>query len=339
MSHSTTPPAEILSAASDAMLIQLGISPDRPHPLAKGLAVEQIAYAMGLKLMGASSSDDRAVMASGFGSVDFSALFADGVRGVAFSAYDKASEDYRRFCGTSNLPDYKGGSIIDFSMDFDLQELAENGEILTGTKFGIGAGSDVTLKRYGRLAFIARSLVVGDRFDVIQQIFTGVGASVSQKEVRILAAILNSNPDMADGQPVFAAGNTVAQAMDATSIASAMALLRSQKGEAGNDLNLTTRHLVVSPELEYAACKLKTDAGLSQIEVTAVCGLDAGRWFVTADPAMYPAVSLLRLGRKKIAPMEVSAKWKMTSDGIDIKVAADLGAAYLRRTGIVRGGV
>ena len=330
--------AEVMAAAPDVFMARMGITPDGRHPLASVLSVEKIAYATGLKTRGVAGGADHDVMASGFASSDFGKLFADGVKGVAAAAYDTASQDYRRFSGVSLQPDFKSGSIVGFSMDFDLQEVPDATSISHGAKFGFDGGSAVTLKTYGRLAFLARNLIVSDRFDVIQQIFTGVGMSAAQKEARILAATLNSNPNMQDGQPVFSAGNTVELALDESSLGSAMAMLRTQKGDAGNDLNLATRHLVVAPELEYAAHKLIANAGLAQIEVTSLCGLNAGRWFVTTDPALYPAVSLLRLGANR-NPLMVSLAKAMNPEGISLKATADLGAAFVRRTGIVRGGI
>ena len=62
---------------------------------------------------------------------------------------------------------------------------------------------------------------------------------------------------------MFSNANTTETSLDGASVGGAMGLLRNQKSAAGNALNLRAAHLVVAPELEYAARKAALDAGLS----------------------------------------------------------------------------
>ena len=149
-----------------------------------------------------------------------------------------------------------------------------------------------------------------------------IAAYVSQSQAQLLFAILST-----EKQGVCANHR---QPQKLPSLASALGLLRNQASTAGNALNLRAAHLVVAPELEYAARKAVLDAGLS-VAVAALAGLPAARWFLLPSTTTHPVIGLLRLAGEK-SPVRLEKKDLFSVDGIAIRVSLDTGAAWLRRT-------
>ena len=111
-------------------------------------------------------------------------------------------------------------------------------------------------------------------------------------------------------------------------------------GSAGGELaDVAARHLVVEPALELLARKLVHEAGMGeQIAVHVLASLPTGRWYLLGDPALQPAVGVLRLGGARVPALIEQTKTPMDVDAVSLRVRADAGAAMLGRVGIVRGG-
>ena len=337
--HSTTiKPAEILAAAPDFFALQMGAAPtSTTHPLAESLSARKIAYAIGAKLRKPTDTEgDMAVMARGLRSADFARLLANGAKNVTVAAFDAAAQEHLQFTAATAVEGFKEETLPSIDGDLDMQPLNEFAEIAHGAAFVAAGGASVQLTTFGRIVWASRHLIINDQLGALKTVFAAVGAHAAQKEAAIVAATLGSNPLMDDGAAMFSDANTTKTALDGAAMGVAMGLLRNQKSAAGNALNLRAAHLVVAPELEYAARKAVLDAGLS-LKVAALAGLPAARWFVLPDAAFHPVVSVLRLAGTP-TPLRLEHKVSFDTDGTGIRVTADLGAAFLRRTGIVRGG-
>lgn len=337
--HSTTiKPAEILAAAPDFFALQMGAAPtSATHPLAESLSARKIAHAIGAKLRKPTDTEgDMAVMARGLRSADFARLLANGARNVTVAAFDAAAQEHLQFTAVTPVEGFKAETLPAIDGDLDMQPMSEFAEIAQGAAFVAAGGAAVQLTTFGRIVWASRHLVVNDQLGALKTVFAAVGAHAAQKEAAIVAATLGGNPTMDDGAAMFGDANTTKTALDGAALGVAMGLLRNQTSAAGNALNLRAAHLVVSPELEYAARKAVLDAGLG-LKVAALAGLPAARWFVLPDPAFHPVVCVLRLEGTP-TPLRLEHKVSFDTDGAGIRVTADMGAAFLRRTGIVRGG-
>lgn len=331
-------PAEILAAAPDFFALQLGVAPTATtHPLAPGLSARRIAHTIGANTSRPGSSEvDMAVMGRGMRSAEFGRLLADGAKNVTVAAFDAAAQEHLQFAATSAVEGFRAETLPAIDGDIDLKPVNEFTEIAHGAAFVAAGGAAVQLTTFGRIVTVSRHLIVNDQLGALKNVFSAVGAHAAQKEAAIVAATLNSNPTMDDGAAMFSDANTTKTAFDGDALGVAIGMLRNQASAAGNALNLRAAHLVVSPELEYAACKAVLDAGLS-LKVSALAGLPAARWFVLPDRTFHPVVSVLRLAGTT-TPLRLEQKASFDADGIGIRVTADMGGAFLRRTGIVRGG-
>ncbi|MHB1112882.1 MAG: phage major capsid protein [Acidovorax defluvii] len=337
--HSTTiKPAEILAAAPDFFALQMGAAPSNTtHPLAESLSARKIAHAIGAKLRKPTDTEgDMAVMARGLRSADFARLLADGAKNVTIAAFDAAAQEHLQFAAVTPVEGFKAETLPAIDGDLDMQPMSEFAEIAHGAAFTAAGGAAVQLTTFGRIVWASRHLIINDQLDALKTVFAAVGAHAAQKEAAIVVATLNTNPLMDDAGPMFSDSNTIKAALDGTSLGLSMGTLRNQTSAAGSALNLRAAHIIVAPELEYAARKAVLDAGLD-LKVAALAGLPAARWFLLPDPAFHPVLTVLRLFGSP-SPLRLEHKVSFDTDGTGIRVTADLGAAFLRRTGIVRGG-
>ena len=323
------------------------------HPLAESLSARKIAYTIGAKLRKPSDTEgEMAVIARGLRSADFARLLANGAKNVTVAAFDAAAQEHLQFTAATAVEGFKEETLPSIDGDLDMQPLNEFAEIAHGAAFVAAGGASVQLTTFGRIVWASRHLIINDQLGALKTVFAAVGAHAAQKEAAIVAATLGSNPIMddgaamfndanttktaLDGAAMFGDANTTKTALDGAALGVAMGLLRNQTSAAGNPLNLRAAHLVVAPELEYAARKAVLDAGLS-LKVAALAGLPAARWFVLPDPAFHPVLTVLRLAGTP-TPLRLEHKVYFDTDGTGIRVTADMGAAFLRRIGIVRGG-
>ena len=217
--------------------------------------------------------------------------------------------------------------------------MGENAEITQGYAFLTAGAAQVRLNTFGRAIVISREAIINDQTDAIGKIFASLGLSGARLEARLVAAALESNPMLDDGAVVFDASrqNILNGNLTGPNLGFAMALLRNQTTAAGNKADLAAKHLIVSPEQEFMARQLILESGLD-VQVSVLAYLPAGRWYLTADPAISPTIAVLRLLGAK-TPVRVEQKRRpFEIDGAAVKVVADLGACLLSRTGIVRGG-
>lgn len=338
MHVATLNPAEVMAAAPDYFALQMGAEPCRTtHPLAESLSARQIAFAIGAKLRTPSNTEAAmAVVARGLRSADFARLLADGAKNVTVAAYDAAAQEHLQFSGITTVSRLQQEPLPAIDGDLDLQPLGEFSEIAHGAALVAAGGATAQMSTFGRIVTVSRELVINDQLNALKAVFAAVGAHAAQKEAAIVAATLNGNPKMDDEEDMFSGANTVKAALDGSALGAAMGMLRNQNSAAGNALNLRAAHLVVAPELEYAARKAALDGGLS-ISVAALAGLPATRWFVFPDAKFHPVLTLLRLTGAP-NPLRMEHKALFNTDGTGIRVTADLGATFMRRTGVVRGG-
>lgn len=341
MNYTTAPKPfdgrEILAAARDAIAIKLGAEPACPHPLAQNLSARDIAYAVGAnRRTPPAHENELSVVARGLRSSQFAALLADGAKNVTVATFDAAAQEHLQFTATTFVEGFKAERTPAIDGDLDLLPAGELAEIAKGAAFAAVGGAAVQLSIYARIVMVSRHLIFNDQLGALKTVFGAVGAHAAQKEASILAETLSANPLMDDGAEMFNTENTVTEGMNALTLGQAMGMLRNQKSAAGNPMNLRAAHLVVSPEQEFAARQTVLAGGVS-IKVSALAGLPAGRWFVLPDPAIHPVISVLRMVGTR-HPLRLEHKAPIDLDGTAIRVAADLGAAFLRRAGVIRGG-
>lgn len=332
-------PREVMGAAADSLAQKMGLSPKHPHPLANGLTMREIATAAAILQRPAQQHEaDMAVVARGLTSSDFRDLMSDVIAQVAVVGYEKQA-DHLAFCAQVPAKNMKPTSVPGLDADVNLMPLLEGGQIEWNTAITVEGEQSLQLVEYARIIGVSRRVIVNDQLAAVAQVVRLVGAAVSRLESRLVAATLEQNKNLSDGNPVFHVdfGNVVVDGL-ATGFSKATAALRKQLTSSGQRADLRARHLVVEPDLETTAMSLVNDLGFSDIQVSVLADLPAGRYYVLADQDISPTVAVLRLYNAK-NPLHTKVAGKEVSfDGMAIRLTADLGAGILRRQGIVRGG-
>ncbi len=332
-------PTEILAAAQDSLAQKMGLSPKHPHPLANGLTMRDIATAAAILQRPARQYEaDMAVFARGLTSSDFKNLMADVIAQVSVVGYEKQAA-HLAFCAPVPVKDLKPTSVPGLDADVNLTPLLEGGQIEWSTAITVNGEESLQLVEYAKIIGVSRPVIINDQMSAVAQTVRLVGAAVSRLESRLVAAALEQNKNLSDGNPAFHAdfGNVVVDGLG-NGFSLATAALRKQLTSSGQRADLRARHLVVEPDLETTAMAIVNDLGFSDIQASVLADLPTGRYYVLADQDISPTVAVLRLGNAKTPLRTPVADKKIDFDGMAIRLTADLGAGILRRQGIVRGG-
>jgi hypothetical protein len=349
---------EIISAAPDAIAAAFGMPNRAPHPQASTLRdapLSKLAYAIGMAARApAPYEKEPAVMGRGMSTPDFSRLLAGGANALAVRTFN-ATGVHRVFCGEMEAKDFRPVSIgtVDSNLfipvaplasgtaawNIDLHKYVTIDEIKEGVINTSVAGT-AQLTTHACILNFSRQLVKNDDVGIVKNVVQQMGGAAANLEAAYVYHAMEQNPTMDDGAPVFHAdfGNVVAEAFGESSLGTAMKALRLQALASGNRADLKSAHLVVSSDLELAAYKLNHQCGLG-LTITATYRLPAGRWFLLADPEVYPSVSILKLqGTTNSTRIEEHNHFGKF-DGVSLRIVTDVGAVMHDRVGIVRGGV
>ena len=331
---------EVLAAAKDHLSISMGVKPSRPHPLAESVSLRDICYALGNKVRPQLSHElDAVVMARGLATADFSRMLAEGAYAPTVTAYDKQAE-HNLFAAGVEVVDFRPTSFPGVDNDLSLEPLMQNSEVRRGLATLVTGAASVGLTTYAKAFEISREAILADQTESIRSMFASLGTNVARLESRLIAACLEANAAMDDGQPVFHAtyNNILASAYSSAAFGTAAGMLRTQLTSSGQRADLRAQFVVCAPDIEYSARLTLFQAGMD-VQVVALADIPAGRWYVMADPFACPTVVVLRLRGEKRPVRVEEKKLPFGSDGTWVQVSSDLGTTILSRVGIVRGGV
>jgi len=247
---------------------------------------------------------------------------------------------HRRVTREIELPDFKPSATVTAQAP-PLLPIAPGGEIRWGRVEE--AGEPVALTAYGRAWGLSRQAIVNDDKAAFDAAMRQVAEQVVIAEAKLVWGFIQtssgSGPTMADGFPFFDAVNhaneTGAAALDESSIAAAMELLRTQVDLQAEPLNLEPRVLACKPADELAARKAVEAMGLrSALAVVPEARIDsATSFYVLADPEVHP--SFVRARLMESGP-RVFAQPSFELDSMEFKITVDLGAGAHSWRGAVR---
>lgn len=335
-------PNDILAALPDALRLAYGERVSHPHPLVDQVNMRAAAHAAAaVAYPGRRFTSDMAALDTGMATGEFSASLAKAVEPRVILAFDQLAE-HRRFCAHMPAKNFRPVEVANFDVLVQPLPVGESGEVTAGYVSSGPGVPDAVLVRHARSVLFRRREIINDRFDLLMALGQQVGASGARLEATHVVAALGTNPILDDGAAFFdaARNNVVASALDATTLAQAMAALRNQETAGGDKAGLALAHLAVEPALEYSTIKLLRDVGLeTRVSVSVLTGLPSGRWFAFADPAVAPAVAVLTRRDERGIPIRMEpVKAPLHVDGTMFLVSAEVGAALVAPIGIVKGG-
>lgn len=302
-------PVAIRSAMADALAHRLAPSAVR----LEGRAVEyrgmrildmvgELASAGGERF---NARDQDALLQRAVGAhstSDFPLLLADAANKSLLAQYQAAAPTYRKWAARKPFVDFKDHSFLRAGDFPAFREINEAGEVKYGT---ISENAEkVRAKEYGTGIAIGRRALINDDLSALSDFSSQIAICAAADENKLAYGVLATNGVLSDGKAIFHTdhGNLAAAgaAIDATSVALAVAALRAQKSLDGLVLNLQPTFLVVGPAQEVAARQIlaaitptkSSDvnvwAGFAELIVDA--NIIGNGWYVFAEPSAAPVV-------------------------------------------------
>jgi HK97 family phage prohead protease len=335
-------------AAEDAIAFRAGISDKntKPTELCGYTLLEMARKSLELRGVRTANMDKRELVARAFthSSSDFPKLLENNARKAMLRGYEEAEEVFSMFTRAGNLSDFKTHSRVGMGVFDTLEEIKEGGEYKHGT-LGERAES-IKLATYGKLFSITRQAIINDDLNAFTDIPRKMGRAASRTVGDLVFSILTSNPNMADGDPLFHANHknlaASGSAITAASVGAGRTAMRTQKDGVAT-LNIRPSYLIVPAALEDIATVLMTsETDPSQTnsrkpnpvrnaaEIIVDARLDAASataWYLSADPNVFDTIEVGYLDGVAAPFLDQQDGW--TVDGVEYKVRIDAAAAPL----------
>jgi phage major head subunit gpT-like protein/phage head maturation protease len=311
---------------------------------------EEVLRLRGIEIIGLSDGAivDRALHSTS----DFPLLLGDVANNVLQEQMAAAPAAIKRVCRQTTIPDFRNRYSIQLGQAPTLMKVGENGEFKSGT---IAEGREsYKLDTYGRIFGVNRQAIVNDNLSAFSDIGRLFASASAQFEAQFLVGLITANngvgPVMSDNKKLFDAAhaNLAASggAISDTTLAAARLALRSQKGLDGKTpLDITAKFLVVPAALEstgekylasiYPAQAANVNPFAGKLTLIVDPRLDAKsatRWYVAADPVLFPSIEYAYLAGNEGVQVETRAGFEV--DGVQIRARLDFGAGALDFRGV-----
>jgi hypothetical protein len=250
------------SAAVDAILIRGGVSVETPDAGADDLTGYSLREIARESLRIANRSDrgnPMEMVGRALETTDLPDLLGAVANRSLFAGFETAEETWSRWCGIGSTPDFNTRYLVNFGEMDDLAEVKEGQPYTYGS--AASAKESYQIATYGKMFAVTRQSIVNDELGVLTTVPAGHGESAARQLGDIAYSVLTSNPNMADGTALFAAGhaNIADGNVGAPSVAAmdeAFYDMRIQTDIRGlRRLNIRPRYLIAPVSLEATVKK------------------------------------------------------------------------------------
>ncbi len=344
---SSEDPATIRTRQADAVAFRMAggdlpeASRDFVNMTLRDMALESLQRA-GEATRGLST--DEIFTRAAHGTSDFPLVVSGAMGKVALDSYRAAESPLKRLARQRTLPNFKPSQSIRLGEMGRLEEMTEQGEFTHTSR--AETGESMSLKTFGRSISVSRKLLIDDDLNMLGDMTSAIGQAAAQTEADELVSILTSNPNMADGNPVFFAargnladaGTSIGSAGDLGALDAARQAMRKTKGLDGKTIvDAKPRFLLVGPDHETAAERLMAeiypatvdDANpfASRLELIVEPRLeDSDDWWLFADPARVPALQFAYL--QSAQGVQIQRKEAWTTLGMEYRAFLDFGCGW-----------
>lgn len=262
---------------------------------------------------------------------------------------ESSAQRWREFTDVTTANDFRDIYGYDLVGTFDLKLVRENAEYET-----VDAGEAkqrYRMKKYGRIFPYTIEMQLNDRWDVFAKVPRKFGAAANRLENDLVFSLFTGNEALLDdGKPLFHAdrGNIMTgSALSADTLKEAIYMLQSQRGPAGEILDLEPGFLIVSPRDWFTATVLLNSSGnlganlnagvINPFEGVARPISDSriadGSWYLVANPTQAELLQCATLpGRESV---EIEDRIDFRTDGIEIKARHIFGAGLMGYIGAI----
>jgi len=318
----------------------------------RGLSLmQQVAEVGGIKWRGFSPGELYGVVSTRANSTsDFPYILAQAGGKMLMDGYGEEPADWEQMVKAIEVDDFKPQSLISL------------GSLPTTKPFVEGAGPDestileykeaITLTSNGLIVKLTRQALINDDLGAFDAVVGSFGASAKRREGDMVFALLAGNgPTMNDGNALFHATHSnlntgVYSGAAGGSLQLLDAVVRKQKGTAGNTLDLAAEFFICGADLRYAAERDINPNGV----IVATKASDAMQWrgryriissaritgpeFFLMVPASRGTIMVARL-RGATSPI-ITTETDFRSGGLSMRVAHDFAAGVSDWRGIAK---
>lgn len=276
------------------------------------------------------------------GTSDFPLLLGSAVGRVLHGAYASAPAALKVIGRQTNLPDFRGKSVVRLGGAPSLEKVNESGEYTHGTV--TEAANGWRLSTFGRIISLSRQAIINDDLSAFSTMLVKFGEAAARREAEELVAVLLAPPQI-DGAALFSPARST-QIVDPLSMAGlglAVRALRAQKDLDGGLVMQEPATLLVPAQLEMIARQLVasiTAASTSDVQpfnltVAVEPRLDAASqtgWFLIAGNQ-----SALEFGYLDgAAGLQIVQRDGFETAGIEIRASLDFGCGWVAPVGWVK---
>jgi phage major head subunit gpT-like protein/phage head maturation protease len=262
------------------------------------------------------------------------------------AAFTAAPQTFRPIVSLDTLPDFKPAQIIGLGDAPALLVVPENGEFKRGAISD--SGLTYRLATYGRIIAITRQAIVNDDQSLFNRIPTMFGRKAADLESDLVWGILLSNPNMADGVPLFHAshGNlaAVGTAITVAAVAAGEQAMLQQTSAEGGFLTIRPEYLIVGPAKKVEAQQFLTAVTAQQasqvnpypgnLQLIVEPRITGNQWFLSANPDAFDTIVLAHLlGQEELF---TDTRVGFDVDGIENKARLDVGGAAIDYRGLYK---
>ncbi len=273
---------------------------------------------------------------------DFPVLFEQAIHRTLQAAYATTPDTWSRFCGTGTVTDFRAHTRYLRGSFGALDQVNESGEFKNKPIPDL-AKEIIIAKTVGNMINLSRQAIVNDDMDVFSGLAVDLGRAAKLTIEVDVYALLNSNPVMNDGIPLFDARHGNLAAVGAAPSVQAFddmdAAMGAQKDVGGNEfLEIGLDRLLVPRRLRGAAITINgseydPDAvgklqkpnivkGLLS-DIIATQRLAGTAYYGFADPNTAPALEVAFLNGVTEPFTDSQDGWRV--DGVEWKVRHDYG--------------
>lgn len=281
---------------------------------------------------------------------DFPLILANVANKTLRAAYDTTPRTFAAWARQAVITDFKPVARNQLGGAPDLLRVPESGEFTYGT---IGESREVyALVTYGRIVGITRQTLINDDLDAFTRIPSAFGAAAADLESDLVYSIFSTNPNMADGNPLFHASHAnlgTAGTISETTLAEAYRLFGNQRGLEGRQISVLPRYIITPPGVRSVEARKNVTATTPN----AVAGVNAfanrlepieearlipaagpDPWFLAADPSRIDTIEFAYLEGQQGVYTETRSGFEV--DGIEIKARHDFAAKAIDWRGLFR---
>jgi len=338
-------------AAVDAILMRAGRSIEKPAEGARELMafrLEDLAKEAlkrsGERLVGSRTEIIRRAMSTS----DFKLILMDAVNKTLLKDYQDIPTTYQKFTRKASASDFKELHRIRVGSLPSLRLVKEGAEYKNVTISE--EGESYAIGKYGAKFGITLETIINDDLDVFSRIPAQLARSAKRTIEETVYALINSNPKMSDGKPVFdAAHNNLGTAgpIGLDTLKEARTKFRTQKDVDGHFINVMPEYLLVPPNLFTEAQTWMKDttlpggsndqrnpfANFAQV-IESPYLLQAGdvkgsetAWYLFASPGVVDTIEVAFLDGKDTP--EITTNENFDNDVLEFKVRLFFGAAFI----------